>query len=131
MVSGCVQLAESLAALGDLDCATAEECSELLASFTTTMERLHETLERSQPTIEREVSDGACRNALIIPEEREALEDVVDALRRFDDAIRSGDVDMLEAAGGDVDEAIAAFDETPSAKELLRNLRAACRPVAS
>jgi hypothetical protein len=131
VVHGCEELATNMAALGNLDCATPKECNELMASLTTTMQSMLDALRRSQPIIERDVSDEACRDALVIPEEREVLEEVVDALQRFDDAMRSDDIDELEAAGADVDETLKGFDDTPSAKEQLRDFRAACRSAGS
>lgn len=130
VVSGCEQLAKNMAALGDFDCATEKACNKLMASFTTTMRQLLETLQRSEPIIDQGISDDACRDALLIPEEIEVLEESVDALQRFNDAAQAGEVDTLEAAGEDVDKALAGFDEIPSAKDQLRDFRAACRPTA-
>lgn len=131
MVDGCERTMANMAAFGDFDCSTEQKCNELMASFVATMRDLLDTLHESKPIVEREVGDPACRDALLTPEQTEALKETVDAFDSFAAAARSGNASELESTGAEVEKALAAMDEVPSARAQFQEFRRACRPVES
>lgn len=130
MVDGCQRITANLAGLTRLDCTNEQNCGELMTSYVATMRDLLEALRRSERVVEQEVGAPACRDALLTPDQTEALEKAVDAFDRFNAAAQSGDADQLERTGAEVEQALAAMDESPSAREQLQTFRRACRPVA-
>lgn len=131
MVEGCERIVGRLAAFDTPDCATKQECDALLEKFSAALRDLLDTLRETEPIVEREVGDQACRDALLVPEQMPSLERAVDAFDRFADAVTSGDAEAVETTGADVDEALAALDKAPSTKEQLQTFRRDCKPVAS
>ncbi len=130
MVDGCEQLLGRVAALADLDCTTARECTELMEKVSTTMRDLIETLHKMEPVVEREVGDPACRDALLTPDQTELLEELADAFDRFSKAVESGDAAAVTTIGAEIDEAAAAMENSPSIKQQLKTFRRDCKPVA-
>jgi hypothetical protein len=131
MVDGCEQLLGRFAAIADLDCTTARECTEMVEEISTTMRDLIETLHEMEPVVEREVGDPECRDALLTPDQTELLEKLADAFDRFSKAVTSGDADAVTTTGAEIDKVAAAMDDSPSIKQQLKTFRRDCKPVTS
>ena len=128
LVDGCERSMSTLAELANLDCQTERECTKLMNDTADVMDDLATTVRSNEPVFEREVPDEACRKALTAPESVDAGAEYADAIRAANAAIESGDPDKIKTTTAELENASAALDATPSARETLEDFRAACGP---
>lgn len=127
MVDGCERTLATVAAV-DPNCASADQCQQAMRSLGESMDELVRTVRKNQPTIERAVSNAACRETMLAGEAIEVAELSASVYRQAADAIGAADQDALTDLEDDMAAIDARNEALPSQRQQLERFRRDCRP---